>query len=540
MHRLLPFYFFALHVAACTPDSDTMVDDTADTVAEPGLPDQARLLGHVEVLASDEYAGREPGTPGGELAEAYIEAHYQALGLAGAGDDGGFRHAFPLERFTVTGPAELELDGTGYSERNGFELFTYSGSGTVEAELVFVGYGLTVPPFEAADHPRCPLDPGGWDDYQGLDLEGKIAVVMRHGPSDDWDIGDYCPVNAAAQDEGDLYTFGYKAANAALHGAGAMLLFTDYQHDEGQAEVGNIGEGYYQPEFPALFVGRGALENHLPELSTWASDLDSSLEPSPQATGVQGRVVTATAVTSVTVPNILAELPGDADHGDEIIIVGAHFDHLGTDGGGSIYHGADDNASGTAVLLELAQLFAEWGVQPARTVVFASFNAEELGLVGSMYYVIDPPHPIDDTVAMLNLDMVGGGDELGFIDFGGTEDGSEELYELLATQADDDFPVSPLDASPNSDHAWFQYSGVPIAFLFTTGAHAPYHTPEDTFDTISGVELEQTTRLSWDTLRILAMAQEDAVLEQAATHERAPAPVVPPERVPPIGLPLLR
>ncbi len=539
MRRTLPLYALVLLAAGCTPDSDSLVDDTSDTLAQPGLPDQGRLLGHVETLASDEFAGRQPGTTGGQLAEAYIEDHFEALGLAGAGDNGGFRQAFPLESFTVTGPSELNIDGTGYSEGNGIELFGYSGAGEVEAELVFVGYGLTVPAYDAADHPRCPLDPAGYDDYAGLDLEGKIAVVMRHGPSDDWDLGDHCPVNAAAQADGDLYTFGYKAANAALHGAGAMLLFTDYQHSDGQAEGGTLSEAYYQPEFPALFVGRGALEAHLPELEAWAAAIDAELQPNPRTTGLNARVVTSTAVTSITVPNLLAQIPG-GERADEVILVGAHFDHLGTDGGGAVYYGADDNASGSAVLLELAQLFAEWGVQPARTVVFASFNAEELGLVGSMYYVIDPPHPIEDTVAMLNLDMVGGGDELGLIDFGGTEDGSEELYALLATQASEDFPVTPLDASPNSDHAWFQYSGVPIAFLFTTGAHAPYHTPEDTFDTISGLELEETTRISWDTLRILAMAQEDAVLEQAAAKGRAPAPSVPPERIPPVGLPLTR
>ena len=187
MRRTLPLYALVLLAAGCTPDSDSLVDDTSDTLAQPGLPDQGRLLGHVETLASDEFAGRQPGTTGGQLAEAYIEDHFEALGLAGAGDNGGFRQAFPLESFTVTGPSELNIDGTGYSEGNGIELFGYSGAGEVEAELVFVGYGLTVPAYDAADHPRCPLDPAGYDDYAGLDLEGKIAVVMRHGPSDDWD-----------------------------------------------------------------------------------------------------------------------------------------------------------------------------------------------------------------------------------------------------------------------------------------------------------------------------------------------------------------
>jgi hypothetical protein len=535
MRRLAPF---ALLLAACSPDSDLQPEDTGPAWGEPGSPDQQRLLDHVEILSSDEYAGRLPGTEGGALAEDYLEAHFEALGLDGAGDDGGYRHHFPLQSYQVTGPSELSIGGTDYQSGADFELFTYAGAGEVEGELVFVGYGLTVPAFDPAEYPSCPLDPGGYDDYQGLELAGAIAVVLRHGPNDDWDIGDHCPVNEAATAEGDLFTFGYKAANAALHGAGAMLLFTDYQHDEGGAESGTLGESYYDADFPSLFVDRGLLEDHLPELESWATSLDASLEPGLRATGVQGRVLTQTEVSSITVPNILAQIPGsDPEIGHEVVIVGGHFDHLGTDGS-AIYNGADDNASGTAVVLELAQLFADWGRPPARTLLFAGWNAEELGLIGSMYYVMDPPFPLDDTVAMINLDMVGGGEELGLIDFGGSDAGSEELYELLATQQNDDFPVTPLGASANSDHAWFQYAGVPVAFLFTSGAHAHYHTPADTFDLISGYELEQTARLCWDAMRILAMGDEEDVLEQGETEQRT-QPSTPPV-LPPLGIPALR
>ncbi len=537
MHRVS---FLALLALACSPDSDTIIDDTGpEPIPEPGEPDQDRLLSHVETLSSDEYAGRLPGTEGGDLAEAYLEDHFAALGLDGAGDDGGYRHVFPLESFEVTGPSELSMGGVEYANDGDFALFTYAGSGTVEAELVYVGYGLTVPPFDASAYPNCPLDPGGYDDFAGMDLAGKIAVVARHAPSEDWDICDRCPVSEAALSAGDLCTFGYKAANSAAHGAAAMLLFNDYEH-EGTADGGTLGEGYYQPDFPALFVNRGLLDDHLTELEAWTTGIDASLEPNPQASGVQARVVTQTGVSSIEVPNILAQIPGaDPEIGHEVVIVGAHFDHLGTDGW-SVYNGADDNASGTAVVLELAQLFAEWGAQPARTVLFAGWNAEELGLVGSMYYVIDPALPMEDTVAHINLDMVGGGEEMGLIDFGGTDAGSEWLYDLLVTQQDDDFPVTPLGADFNSDHAWFQYAGVPVAFLFTTGAHPEYHTPEDSFDIISGLELEETTRITWDTLRVLAMGEEEAVLEAGEPEEQRAAPEIPPELIPPTGVPALR
>jgi hypothetical protein len=528
----------ALLLLACSPDSD-LVGDSGDTLPEPGAPSQERLLAHVELLASAAYGGREPGTEGGRLAETYLEEHFASLALEGAGDDGGYRQTFPLQRWTITGPSELSVGAVQASEGQDFELFSYSGAGEAEGELVFVGYGLTVPPFDPSEYPGCPLDPAGYDDYQGMDLAGGIALVMRHAPNDDWDIADHCPANEAAEADADLLTFGYKAVNAAQHGAAGMLLVNDYLHD-GAAEGGTIGEGYFQEAFPALFARRGLLEDQLPELESWAGAIDAGVAPNPQATGLSVRMLTQTEVTAIEVPNILARIPGSEALGHEAVLVGAHFDHLGTDGAGNLYAGADDNASGTAVVLELAQLFAEWGAQPERTLIFAGFNAEELGLIGSMYYVIEPPHPIEDTVAMVNLDMVGGGDELGLIDFGGLDSGSEELYELLATQQSDDFPLTPLEAGGNSDHAWFQYAGVPVAFLFTTGAHAVYHSPEDTFDRISGLELEETARISWDTLRILAMGQEEEVLEAAARQPRVAPPPIAPELLPPVTLPALR
>ncbi|MFH1463534.1 MAG: M28 family peptidase [Pseudomonadota bacterium] len=521
--RLLPL----LLLAACRPDADTTPDDTAPPA--PGVPDEARLLAHVATLASEAYGGREPGTPGGELAAAYVEAHYQGLGLAGAGDDGGFRRLFDLQRFVVQAPPTLALDGQALAEPDDFQLFTWSGAGQVEAEVVFVGYGLTVPPFDPAVYPGCPLNPEGYDDYQDLDLGGKVALVARHGPSDDDAINDRCPVNEAGQADGDLFTFGYKAANAAQHGASAMLLFTDYVHPEGPAEAGTVGEGYYQPELPAFFVDRGVLEAHLPELEAWAAAADAG--PAPVETGLHAALSADTGIEAVEVPNVLAEIPGDGST-DEVVVVGAHFDHLGTGPGGEIYYGADDNASGTAVVLELAELFMGWGVQPRRTVVFAAFNAEELGLIGSMRYIIDPPHPLADTVAMVNLDMVGGGDEQGVIDFGGLDEGSEWLYDLMVAHQDEAFPVTPLGSSPNSDHAFFQLAGVPVAFLFTVGVHPTYHSPEDTFDTISGWELQQTARLTWDVVRELAMAQE-----APAQARVLPPPIAEPVRRPAPGRP---
>lgn len=509
---------------ACTPDADS--DETGETGADtvPVEVSQDRLLSHVETLASAAYGGRSPGTEGGELAATYLEEHFSRLGLTPAGEDGTFRAWFDVSVFEATAPAILELDGQALVEGDDFDIFSGSGAGDVTGELVFAGYGLTIPPFDPAAWPDCPLDPAGYDDYAGVEMAGRIALVLRHGPNDDEHIQGGCPGNEAMADEGELYNFGYKTANAALHGATGLVLVNDLPHESEHAQ-GNIGDAYADPAFPSVFADRDAVLAHVPDLPTWAATLDATLTPQARPTGITTRVGVFTEYSVRTVPNVLATLPGtDPALQDEVVVVGAHFDHMGTAGNGDIYYGADDNASGTAVVLELAEACVEAGLQPGRTILFAGFNAEELGLLGSMTFVRAPTVPLETTVAMVNLDMVGGGDDSGVNVFGSMDGEWAWLMELVEDLAPADFPATLLPSMPNSDHASFLMAGVPAVMLLSSGEHPVYHTPEDTFETIDGAEMESVARVAADTLQVLAAGQEASpVSRRSGGTERLPA-----------------
>lgn len=414
----------------CPPSSDKEESGGVDTGPWTPTVSQDRLMEHVSILASEAYQGRMAGSEGGEMAAGYVEGVLSGLGLEPAGQDGTYRLPFQLTVFEELAPAQVEWDQQALAELEDYELFMGSGSGDVTAQVVFAGYGLTVPPFDPAAYPDCPLGSGGYDDYTGLDVTDAIVLLFRHGPQDNDDIQNHCPGNEAAQGDADLFTFGYKAANAALHGASALLLVNDYRED-GEHGQGSIGSSYMDPTFPALFLDRDIVEASLPDLPAWQDSLDL-LVPAGRPTGVEAHISTTTSLTEKTAENVQAVMPGtDPDLADQVVVVGAHFDHLGMSPTGEVYAGADDNASGTAIVLEVATALVESGLQPRRTLVFCGFNGEEEGLLGSWAYTQDPPFPLEDTVAMLDLDMVGGGDDMGLLVFGATAEVNAWIYDLL-------------------------------------------------------------------------------------------------------------
>ena len=503
----------ALCWLGCTEDPNDDDDDTTDDFV-PEAIDPDRMFADVEVLASAEFAGREPGTPGNDLTVDYVEAIFEELGLLPVGEEGSYRQHFPFERWESTAPSELSLDGEVLQEGTEFWPVGLSGSGTVAAEIAFAGYGMTVPPFDAADYPDCPLDPAGYDDYEGLDAEGKVVVVLRHGPDDDQEIHDSCPASEAAIADEALWNFGYKAANARLHGAEAMLLVQNYAYPSSLVE-GDLGTGYHDEDFPVLTVDRDALEVFLPDLSAWASTIDSTWLPASSLTGVEATLEVTAEVIEHQIPNLLGAVPGRSD---EVVVIGAHMDHLGTDPlSGDIYNGADDNASGTAVMLELARILVGSGFEPERTVLFAGFNAEESGLIGSCYYTGLPSYPHEDTVAMISVDMVGAGDGTGLNLYGALYEEYTWLAQLMDLSAEErDLPYDVVANMPvlASDHVCFITQGITAVLASTTGAHLNYHTPDDDIDNITDDDMNTATHLLWAALEPLAMAAEAPYLEE--------------------------
>jgi Zn-dependent M28 family amino/carboxypeptidase len=227
----------------------------------------------------------------------------------------------------------------------------------------------------------------------------------------------------------------------------------------------------------------------------------------------------------VETANILGLIEGtDPELSDEVVVIGAHVDHLGIDSvSGEIYPGADDNASGTAVMMELARAAAALGAEPARTVLFASWNGEELGLIGSCFFVQESPELIAEMVAVFSIDMVGAGTAGGVDLYGGTESSNAWIGDLMYASSRDRgwrFTVASQPPSDASDHACFAYAGVPAVLVMTRGGHSTYHTPSDTIDTIDAGDLEIAALATWSVLEPLTLGTEGEYLED----EGSPSP----------------
>ncbi len=529
----------SIFAVVCLPAAGCSDGSSGDTDAGAGTDDETdsdgidtgidfeidphRIYEDVAQLASDEWGGRQPATAGNEAALDFAENLFSELGLDFAGESGTYRQSFDYDQWTQLGPAAVALDGQALSASE-YMVFQYSGGGEVTAEIVFAGYSLTVPPFDEADYPLCPVDPAaGYDDYAEIDVTDKIVVVMRHGPRDDQAIYDHCPPSEACVAEPCNWTFGYKAANAALHGAAGMILVQDYNEATGEPlEGATIDSTYYDPGFPAVFADRDAVEAALSELPGWAAAIDDSspYTPASTASGVDATLEISAETQLVETENLLAAIPGgDPETGEEVIVVGAHIDHLGIDPTTEeIYNGADDNASGTAVVMELARAMVGHGVDPARTVVFALWNAEEVGLVGSCHYVQNPTFPLADTVAVYSIDMVGSGDGSGMGVYNGTTAEHGWIREVMDGKAEEmglEWNVAALPPLDASDHVCFTMAGASGVMLSTLGPHGYYHTPQDTIDKILIDDLEAAVWLAWAGLLPIAMGEEDLYIEGA-------------------------
>ena len=453
----------------------------AASAASVEIPDASWILDHVRALSAADMEGRQAGTPGAERAADHVARAFRDAGLTPGGDSGTFRQTVsvptglrvgtPTRLTVVPGPAHALSLGTDFAP------LAVSESGTAEAEVVFAGYGITAPDL-------------GYDDYAGIDVRGKVVLVLTREPR--WQDASSPFRRPEAYHYADRT---HKLINARQHGARAVLLVT---HPGLATEPLPALRGMSQPlgvmaaaitrrTADALLGGAGQ------SLAAAASAIDGGMAPrSFVVPGARARLEITLVRDRGTTANVVGSLPGkDAPLSTEAIVIGAHYDHLGRGGEGSlapddagaIHHGADDNASGTAAVIALAQAFARAGGAP-RTLVFVAFGAEEMGLLGSAQYVQQPAWPLDRTALMINLDMVGRLRE-GKLYAGGVDSGTG-LRALVTDAGREGGLTLELRGDPfaPSDHTSFYAAGRPVLFLFT-GAHEDYHRPSDTWDKIN-------------------------------------------------------
>ncbi len=438
----------------------------------------------VKTLASEKFRGRGTGTPQLEQAARFIAGRFKSLGIAPA--DGKSYY----QRFQVTTNAKLGKGNRFAYGENGskktsatlgqeFQPFNFSGNGRVTAPVVFAGYGITAPEYD-------------YDDYAGLDVKGKVVLLLRHEPQE---------FDEKSKFAGKVYTnhaqTQIKAVNAKFHGAVAVLYVNDasnHPSDPDTLEKFSNRVGPNSPDVPFVQIRAELADKWLAASGTsirsWVEEVDKTLKPKHlDFKGLQVELAAEVKREQKNVPNVCGYLPGETD---EYVILGAHYDHLGMgeqssmapdQAGKAIHFGADDNASGTAGLLEMAAYFAGQPKQK-RGILFLAFSGEELGLIGSNYYVNNPIKPLDKAAAMINMDMIGRiKDKRVFVGGTGTGDTLKAYLDEAKGKSALNYDLSDQGGYGSSDHFSFTTKQVPVLFFFS-GLHADYHKPSDTWEKI--------------------------------------------------------
>src|SRR5664279_990193 len=490
----------------------------AVALAATATIDPNLYLNDIKFLASPELRGRGTGSPELEKAAAYLERNYRQLGIKPAAKS--YLQPFPVTTDASLGKAnrfQFTENGTATTLQfpGEFVPFNFSETGALSGAVVFAGYGITAPEYS-------------YDDYAGLDVKGKIVLVMRHEPqeSDPKSVFEGKTLTQHAQ-------FAAKATNAKLHGASGVILVADRANHPGEAdqlEKFGVTAGPTNARIPFVQVTEARVEKWFSDagknLEKIEGDIDKDLKPQsfafPDTIHVDANLDVQRAVK--TVHNVAAMLPGQTD---EYVIIGAHYDHLGLGGQHSLAHsltgtvhpGADDNASGIAGVMELARFFA---TQPRakRGILFLNFAGEEQGLLGSAYYADHPILPLAKAVAMINLDMIGRmRDNRLYI--GGTASGSnlKPMLEKIIPTSGLRVDYSGGTTEGSSDHTSFTSHQVPALFFFS-GLHSDYHKPSDTWDKIDAPAAAKLLAMVAD----VAISLRDAPDRPTFVKLAAPAP----------------
>lgn len=454
-----------------------------------------KLFEYVKELASEKYGGRLTGTEGYNTSARWVSSLLEKWGICPAGDKNSYLQAFPNPYTLVFKGCEAYLrvpyKGTVikkyYRYEDDFIPGSTSGSGEVTSDVIYVGYGITAPEL-------------GYDDYKGMDVKGKIVLMEREVPvSPD--------KNPELFKKWRPYSFHqYKLKNAVAHGAKGML----YNY----GPIGNPNNAYSEG-FIYTHVGKVVVSDVFSGTGRKHGDvvdkIKKTLKPQSFSTG---KVFTLKNLTEHhpegTAYNVIGLLEGsDPELKEQVIILGAHLDHLGYCY--EMMPGANDNASGVAVILGVAEAMAKHPQRPRRSMMFLFFGAEEQGVVGSQSYLDHPIIPLENTMAFINLDGVGCGDKINvraaknYPDFWEFIDRANQKYIHRI--------INPRYfaniARPRLDAARFMWKNIPTLSFSVSGAPSYYHVTKDTIDTITPEILEDLAQLLF--VAILDMANQDEI-----------------------------
>ncbi|MFO1065163.1 MAG: M28 family peptidase [Pirellulales bacterium] len=528
----------------------------------------AYISSDLTYLSSDELAGRGVGSEGITKAGEFIATRFADLGLKTDAFDGT-----PFQNFSIPGQFKIGAAEknflTASSEKLGgqwkleigqdFNSMTLGSNGAFSGEVAFAGYGISAEDLQ-------------YDDFAGWDAKGKVVIVIRKEPQQ----SDANSRFNGTQNTPYAF-FGTKVLNAALHNAAALILVNDagtvaaakaLVERELEAAEKEVSELQKQSEansndaqiaaklkgavaqrdslklkldagkfdtlltvneggsvagnnrVPTVFASRAAVDKLLQaglskSLEQLEKEIDSTGKPqSAMLSGVSIQGETETVRSKTPVRNVIGVLPGSGSLAEEFVVVGAHYDHVGMGGMGSlapgtiaVHNGADDNGSGTTTMMEIARQCASRKSENRRTLIFMAFSAEESGLLGSVHYVNNPRWPLEKTVAMVNLDMVGRlfNNELTVYGTGTAKSFDAQIDRLGSAHR---FKVVKVPQGRGaSDHQSFYDKDIPV-FHFFTGLHNEYHRPSDDFPLINVEGMVRISRLASELVGELAEASE--------------------------------
>jgi aminopeptidase YwaD len=434
------------------------------------------LTDHIRYLSSDSLRGRLTGSPGDSLAAEYIRDRLAGYGLVPLAGDG-------FQRFKVTDKVfagkdnSLLVNGTAMVAEQDFTPVAFSENGKIKGEVVFAGYGFSI-----------DTDSLKWDDYKGIDVKNKWVMILRSDPEPDNQKSQFAPYSNDRN----------KAMIAKDNGAAGVLLVSGQAFDNSDS-FDPLEKGGFPAGIPVFRIKRSVADMILSGKKQNINDLEKRLntlkKPVSFSTGsiVDGNSEILNYLASTR--NVIMLIPGEDENlKNEYLVFGAHFDHLGMGGPGSssravdttgVHHGADDNASGVAMLIEMAGKFAGTKNSHKRSLVFVAFTGEEEGLFGSKYFTDNPVIDLSKVDIMINFDMVGRMKVTREFQIAGVGTADSLKDRAIAVT---DTNVLKLtfteEGSGPSDHAAFYSKNIPVLY-FTTGAHEDYHTPADSWEKIN-------------------------------------------------------
>lgn len=518
MKRLFTFCTFFLFISCLQAQQslDSVAIRFASTINKNDLSK------HLHVLASDEYLGRETGKEGQKMAAKYIAAYFQLLGLKPIGDEQTYFQVFGVIERSPGGT--IRVNGVNGQFIRNFYYFPGTPDSVYKLKsVVYAGYGI---------------DDKKYSDYKNIDVKGKVVLISSGEPHDKKGKSFVTGKKGDSDWANDIR----KKISAARDNGAAMVLFIQDNY------IQNVEYLRHYIEKPSMHLATEEVESTRKRLPAFFlnPEIAYKIISKAEIEGIEQKIsktkkpvskVIETDMTiditsnekNLTAENVLGFIEG-TDLKDEIVLITAHYDHIGVDGE-EVYNGADDDGSGTVAIMEIAEAFqkaAEAGFRPRRSILIMPVSGEEKGLLGSYYYSEHPVFPLKNTVVDLNIDMIGRLDSahLNHADYVyviGSDILSKDLHNIsetantLYSHLDLDYRYNNL-TDPNrfyyrSDHYNFARKDIPVIFYFN-GVHADYHKPTDEVDKINFDKMEKIARLVFFTAWEIANRDERPALDK--------------------------